>query len=521
MQKQPSSQASTSQRLATILKSARDVMRKDKGMNGEIDRLPMLTWLLFLKFIGDSERLAEEEAELVGRTHRPIIQSPYRWQDWGARGSSLTGAELIAFVSQDEAKGLDGVQRPGLLAHLRSIQSIGGESREEVIANVFKGVVNRMESGYLLREVLTLVDSIHFDSTEEVHTLSHLYESLLREMRDAAGDSGEFYTPRPLVRFLVASVDPRLGELVLDPACGTGGFLVEAYTHLAQQASTVETFEVLQKHSVEGQEAKSLPYMLAQMNLLLHGVDYPDVRYGNTLGTRISEIGDAERADVILTNPPFGGEEEASIKSNFPAGMQTSETSLLFLQYIMRKLRRRSGSGSGGRAAVIVPNGLLFSEGVAARIKQQLVTDFNLHTVVRLPNGVFAPYTPIPTNVLFFERSISPTKGVWFYELQPPDGRKNYTKTKPLQFSEFEECLAWMRAGDNRLESDAAWYVPIEEILQLDEAGTAIACNFDQRNPNSTDVLTHRHPSELLREATELEVEILELLREIQAELEK
>ena len=518
--KTPPAAVSTAQRLASILKAARDIMRKDKGMNGDLDRLPMLTWLLFLKFLDDSERIAEQEAALAGRPFEPLISAPYRWRDWGACGSAITGPELLAFINNEEAVLLDGSRGPGLLTYLRSLVSDSGAGRPEVVANVFRGVVNRMESGYLLRDVLERIDEVHFDSSDEIHTLSHLYESMLREMRDAAGDSGEFYTPRPVVRFMVEAVAPRLGEVVLDPACGTGGFLVEAYTHLAATAKTVEHRRTLQEISLKGQEAKPLPYMLAQMNLLLHGLDYPDVQYGNTLTAKLAEIGDRERVDVVLTNPPFGGEEEAAIKHNFPPDMQTSETALLFLQYIMRKLRRPVSGHGAGRAAVVVPNGLLFADGVSARIKEALVKNFNLHTIVRLPNGVFSPYTPIPTNILFFDRT-GPTAGVWYYELTPPEGRKNYTKTKPLQFEEFADCLRWFMAPAGEREgTERAWHVPIEGILQYDAAGQLINCNLDQRNPHAPEELASRPPAELLAHALEKEHEILAMLEKLRGELD-
>jgi type I restriction enzyme M protein len=295
-----------------------------------------------------------------------------------------------------------------------------------------------------------------------MHTLSHLYESMLREMRDAAGDAGEFYTPRPVVRFMVQVMDPCLGETVLDPACGTGGFLVEAYDHIAPKVTSPDQRRALQRETLFGQEAKPLPYMLAQMNLLLHGLEAPRIAYGNTLDRRVNEIGHSERVDVILTNPPFGGEEEVGIKANFPPNMQTAETALLFLQYIMRKLRVAGApvpggkpATRGGRAAVVVPNGTLFGDGISAVIKEELLKEFRLHTIVRLPQGVFAPYTDIPANLLFFERG-GPTDTIWFYEMPLPEGRKKYSKTAPLQFEEFGGALAWW--GD-RQPSPQAWAV--------------------------------------------------------------
>jgi type I restriction enzyme M protein len=313
------------------------------------------------------------------------------------------------------------------------LSSSNGDSRRDVIATVFKGVDNRMKSGYLLRDIINKVGAIHFTSSDELHTLGALYESMLREMRDAAGDSGEFYTPRAVVRFMVEVTDPRLGETVLDPASGTGGFLVEAYSYLERQVKTVGDRKKLQTETLAGCEPKSLPYLLCQMNLLLHGLDAPEIDPGNALRFKLSEIGEKERVDVILTNPPFGGEEERGIQGNFPEDRQTSETAMLFLQLIMRKLKRQPTSAKRpARAAVVVPNGTLFGDGVCARIKEELLKEFNLHTIVRLPNGVFAPYTSIPTNILFFDRS-GPTKEVWYYEQPLPEGRKNYTKTQPVQ----------------------------------------------------------------------------------------
>ena len=453
----------TRENLSALIGTARKILRKDKGLNGDVDRLPLLTWVMFLKFLDDLEIVHEQEAELDGTPYQPIIEAPYRWRDWAAREDGITGDELLAFIGQEATVRADGSTGKGLFAHLRGLAGEGEKgSQREVIANVFKGVQNRMVSGYLLRDILNKINGIHFSASEEIHTLSHLYESMLREMRDAAGDAGEFYTPRPVVRFMVQVTDPRLGETVLDPACGTGGFLVEAYDHLAPQVSAPDQRRSLQRDTLYGQEAKPLPYMLAQMNLLLHGLEAPQIAYGNTLARRVGEIGHSERVDVILTNPPFGGEEEVGIKANFPPNMQTAETALLFLQYIMRKLRVAGApvpggkpAARGGRAAVVVPNGTLFGDGVCAVIKEGMLKEFRLHTIVRLPQGVFAPYTDIPANLLFFERG-GPTDTIWYYELPLPEGRKKYSKTAPLQFDEFAPALAWWNA---REEGPQAWKV--------------------------------------------------------------
>jgi type I restriction enzyme M protein len=322
---------STVQQLGSIVKACRDIMRKDKGLNGDLDRLPMLTWVMFLKFLDDLEQVRETEAKLAGKRYKPSIEPPYRWRDWAAKQEGITGPELIAFINQDEVVRPDGTRGLGLFAYLRSLESTNGD-RRDVIARVFQGTVNRMLTGYLLRDVINKVNEIHFTSQDEIHTLGHLYETMLREMRDAAGDSGEFYTPRPVVKFIVSVINPQLGETVLDPAAGTGGFLVEAFEHLRKQAKRAQDYERLQRSTFHGVEAKTLPYLLCQMNLLLHGLEYPDIDPGNALRVPIREIGRKDRVDVIMTNPPFGGEEERGILSNFPEDKQTSETALLYLQ---------------------------------------------------------------------------------------------------------------------------------------------------------------------------------------------
>lgn len=508
----------TAQQLGTIVKSSRQIMRKDKGLNGDLDRLPMLTWIMFLKFLDDLEKMRETEAVLEGLEFQPAIEPPYRWRDWAAIEGGVTGDELIAFINNDEAVRPDGTRGIGLFAYLRALQGDDGGDRRDVIATVFKGLQNRMSNGYLLRDVIDKVNGIHFNSSEEMHTLSRLYETMLREMRDAAGDSGEFYTPRPLVRFMVEVMNPQLGETILDPACGTGGFLVEAFEYLEKQCKTVEDRETLQDGSIFGGEAKSLPYLLVQMNLLLHGLEYPKIDPENSLRFPLRELGDKDRVDVILTNPPFGGEEEKGILGNFPEDMQTAETAMLFLQLIMRKLKRpEHGSENGGRAAVVVPNGTLFSDGVCARIKEELLKTFNLHTIVRLPEGVFSPYTDIAGNLLFFDRS-GATEDIWFYQIPTPEGRKKYTKTKPMEFHEFEECLAWW---EQRKENKNSWKIKSSEVLKYNDAGKIIDVNLDIKNPNSLEAMEFKDPEELIERMINKEQKIEALLGDIMSHLKK
>jgi type I restriction enzyme M protein len=496
--------------LASIIKSCRQIMRKDKGLSGDLDRLPMLTWVMFLKFLDDMEDMRKEEAELAGKRFRPAIEAPYRWRDWAAKADGITGPELIAFINQDEAIRPDGKRGVGLFAYLRSLESTNGD-RRDVIAHVFQGTVNRMVNGYLLRDVMNKINDIHFTSKDQIHTLGLLYESMLKEMRDAAGDSGEFYTPRPLIKFIVSVVNPKVGETVLDPAVGTGGFLVEAFEHLRKQAKTAGDFKILQRETLHGIEPKPLPYLLCEMNLLLHGLEYPEIDDGNALRFPLREIGDKDRVDVIITNPPFGGEEERGILANFPEDKKTSETARLFLQLIMRKLRRLVGGSKGGRCGMVVPDGVLFGDGVAARIKEELLKDFNLHTVVRLPKGVFAPYTDIQSNLMFFDRS-GATKDVWYYEHPLPEDRKTYTKTRPLQFEEFKPCLDWWK---KREANERAWKVAAKDVLKYDEQGVLVSVNLDIKNPNSKEDLAHLPPEQLADSILQKEQRIIDLIGEI------
>lgn len=508
-QKKKDINQTTAQQMGSLIKSARDIMRKDKGLNGDLDRLPMLTWIMFLKFLDDTEQIREDEAALMGERFIPAIESPYRWRDWAAKEDGITGDELIAFINNDEAVRPDGTRGPGLFAYLRSLRGANGGDRRDVIAKVFQGTINRMVNGYLLRDVINKINTINFTSSDDIHTLSLLYESMLKEMRDAAGDSGEFYTPRPVVRFIVEVLKPQLGEVILDPAVGTGGFLVESFKFLKKQCKTAEDYEMLQKGSLLGIEAKSLPYLLCQMNLLLHGLEYPKIEFDNALNVPLREIGDRDRVDIIMTNPPFGGEEERGILGNFPEDKQTSETALLYLQLIMRKLKRPGTNGKGGRCGMVVPNGTLFGDGVCARIKKELLEEFNLHTIVRLPNGVFAPYTGIQTNLLFFDRT-GVTKEIWYYEQPLPEGRKSYTKTMPLVYEEFADCLQWW---NNREKNERAWKISVEEVIE-------IGYNLDVKNPNRKEIKTNQKPEEVISDIINKEKQIMELLIEINKALQ-
>lgn len=488
----PAPPTSPQAKLSGVIKAVRDTMRKDAGLNGELDRIPQLAWLLFLKAFDG----LEERREIVeGENFRPAIAEPYRWRDWGAdRVDGRTGETLTDFVNNE------------LLPYLRKLTGTRPDDQRDVLAAVFKETFNRMLSGYLLRDLLNKIDEVNFASSDDIHTMAHLYESMLRDMRDAAGDSGEFYTPRPVIRFMVEQINPALGERVLDPACGTGGFLVETLEHLRPKLGSVEQVRALEG-DLRGIEKKPLPYLLGMMNLLLHEIQQPHIVRANALARPVAEIRKADRVDVVLTNPPFGGEEEKTIQANFPEATRTAETAWLFLQLVQRMLDQ------AGRCAVVVPNGVLFAGGVGAKIKERMLAECNLHTVVRLPQGVFAPYTTIPTNILFFEKT-GRTKEVWFYELSPPEGRKGYTKTRPLRFEELTDCQSWWggKSRKGRSGTERAWRVSIADVEASDY-------NLDLRNPNRADDFTHRPTADLVTELMDTNEGVMQILCEIEGEL--
>lgn len=478
--------------ISSAIKSARDIMRKDAGLNGDLDRLPQLSWLLFLRAF--SERVDGFRA-MEDLDYEPALDKPYRWETWGAN-EDFTGDPFLKFVNDD------------LLPYLRGSKGDGDDDPRNVISAIFKEVNNRMLSGVLLRDLVNVVDRIDFAADDSVHTMAFVYESIMKEMRDAAGDSGEFYTPRPVIRFMVEQSFLKPGKSVLDPACGTGGFLVEAFEELKPLAKS--TVQLAQLHNnIRGIEKKPLPYLLCMMNLLLHDVDTPRIVRDNALTRMRKETSPKYRVDAVLTNPPFGGEEEESVAERFPKGYATSETAWLFLYSVIERLK------PGGRCAMVLPNGSLFeTRKSAALIKEKLLKECNLHTIVRLPQGVFAPYTQIPANLLFFEKT-GPTKETWFYEIPLPEGRRGYTKTKPMRYEEFADCAEWW-SGEHREGREAnerAWKVDAKAIR---ESGY----NLDLANPYEGDDLTHRSPQELVGELIKTEKEILGLLDEIQAELE-
>ncbi len=463
--------------LSPVIKSIQDVMRQDAGINGDAQRIEQMVWLLFLKVFD----ALEEELDLTRGNYKSPIPEHLRWRHWAADPEGITGEALLDFVNNT------------LFPKLKSLAADPVRNpRGWVVRSVFEDANNFMKSGQLLRQVINKLGGIDFNRQSERHQFNDLYEKILRDLQ-SAGNAGEFYTPRAVTQFMVDMVNPQLGERVLDPATGTGGFLVCAIEHLRKQVQNTEQ-EALLQACIGGVEKKQLPHLLCVTNLMLHGIEVPSqVLHTNTLARPLRDYTPAERVDVVLTNPPFGGIEEPGIEAGFPADVRTKETADLFLVLIKHILK------PGGRAAVVLPDGTLFGEGVKTRIKQQLLEECDLHTIVRLPNGVFAPYTGIKTNLLFFTKG-RPTQATWYYEHPYPPGMKSYNKTKPIRIDEFDAEKAWWGSEVDgfaaRVENVRAWRVGIDAVK-------AASYNLDQKNPHAPDAVSH-DPDELLRDYARL-----------------
>lgn len=452
--------------ITNTIKSIQDIMRKDVGVDGDAQRLSQLVWMLFLKIFDDRET----EWEILQDNYQSPLPEKFRWRNWAADAEGITGDDLKQFLDND------------LFPGLQNLQAKGKDQRAYVIRSVFEDAYNYMKSGQLIRQVINKIqEGVDFNKAQERHLFGDMYEQLLRDLQ-AAGNAGEFYTPRAVTEFMVRMVNPRLGEKVMDPACGTGGFLSNTIEHIRKQdVKTVED-EVTLQASIHGIEKKPLPHMLCTTNMILHGIEVPsNIRHDNTLARPLISWEPKDRVDVVITNPPFGGMEEDGIETNFPSTFRTRETADLFLVLIMQLLK------PGGRAALVLPDGFLFGEGIKTRIKEKLLHDCNLHTIVRLPNSVFAPYTSIKTNLLFFTKGI-PTNEVWFYEQTLPVDVKAYNKTKPMQVEEFEALAKWWgNEADNfslRKENKHAWKVNLSDV-------ESNKYNLDFKNPHVDEQETH------------------------------
>ncbi|MFI3189425.1 MAG: class I SAM-dependent DNA methyltransferase [Methylococcales bacterium] len=431
--------------ISNTVKSIQDIMRKDTGVDGDAQRIGQLVWMLFLKVFDDKET----EWEMTKDHYQSPIPENLRWRNWAKEPEGITGEELKNFIDNE------------LFPRLKDLKAEADDSAKYVIGSLFEDAYNYMKSGQLIREVLNKIQAgIDFNKSKERHLFGDMYEQILKGLQ-SAGNAGEFYTPRAVTEFIVNRTDPKLTEKVLDPACGTGGFLTCTIDHKRKHYAKITDDEQVLQNSIYGIEKKPLPHLLATTNMFLHGIEIPvQIRHDNTLAKALIAWTPEERVDVIITNPPFGGMEENGIESNFPKEFQTRETADLFMVLIIRLLK------DGGRAAVVLPDGFLFGEGMKTRLKEKLLTECNLHTIVRLPNGVFSPYTGIKTNLLFFTKG-TPTETIWFYEHPYPDGVKNYNKTKPMRFAEFQPEIDWW---DNRLATEQAWCVNFAELKTNAEA---------------------------------------------------
>lgn len=437
-----------------LVKRLQTIMRQDSGVDGDAQRIAQIVWILFLKVYDAKEELWE----LHDDDYESIIPEELRWREWAVDnkdGEALTGQALLDFVNYK------------LFPILKALEiDENTPKKSSIVKSVFEDAYNYMKNGVLLRQVINLIDEVDFTEYSERHAFNDIYETILKDLQ-SAGKSGEFYTPRPLTDFIAEILNPQIGEKIADFACGTGGFLTSAMNVLEKQIKTPEDKEIINK-SIYGIEKKALPHLLCMTNLLLHDIDEPNVDHDNSLGRNVRDFRDNDRYSVILMNPPYGGVEEKSIQVNFPTELQTSETADLFVALILYRLKQN------GRVGIILPDNFLFgTENSQKALKERLLNKCNLHTIVKLPAGVFAPYTSITTNILFFDKT-GATEKVDYYEIPLPEGYKSFSKTKPFKSSHLDEVRAWW---NNRVENENAYSVEIETIKNNDY-------NLDFKNPN-------------------------------------
>ena len=479
-----------------IIKSCRDIMRKDKGMNTDAQRLPQLLWMLFLKCFDDFEQEKEDLGE------KTIIKKPFRWRDYSDEENGPRGEELIEFVEDK------------LFPYLQGLHGKERRNQLDVIADIFEQQRNYMTNGYGMKEMINQINKLDFTSSKQYHLIGSVYEKLLLAMRDdSSGTFGEFYTPRPVIKFIVNMINPSLEkrETIMDPACGTSGFLIESYTHLEEQVKgNTDKNEFLLNECLFGIEPRPDPFLFGLMNMMLHGIPEPNIERVNTLETPPRDIPESTKVNIIMTNPPFGGEEQDSIKRKFPAGYQTKDTALGFLLHCIARTH------DDGRCAIILPNGPLFATGIASKIKQKLLEECNLHTIIRLPQTVFEPYTTIATNILFFDKS-QPTKEIWYYQMNVPERLRGasraknpkFTKSNPILYEDFTEIIKWNK---NKQSNQNAWKVSVEDIDDF---------NLALKNPNENKEILNFTPHELIDNILKDEERTIELLKEIKELIQK
>jgi len=489
------------------IKAACDIMRRDDGTNATVDYMEQLSWLLFLKMFEKVEEEAEEMALLEGRKYTPIIDKKFRWSNW-VRGKDWLAKpkEALREFVDDVEEEFKKISKPeNALIHFIDnilfpyLRNLSGTPEREKVADVFKEISgNKIRSVYNLLDVIEKIDHIDLSNYEDTQILSQVYEELLLQMGTEAGWGGEFYTPRPVIRFIINVIKPKIGEKIFDPFGGSAGFLVETYKYLVNTNSplTVEQAEILKNKTLYGQEKKPLPFLLGTMNLILHGITNPNYYRRNTLMEDVHNVSEEEKYDVIVTNPPFGGKENKQVQNNFPYPVQATEA--LALQYIMRKLK------IGGRAGIVLPEGqIMFGEGKFREIRKELLEKFNVFAIVSLPQGVFSAMgAGVKTCIVFFEKTGEPTKEIWYYELEG-----KFTKKQRIKDKHFEDVL---KKIETREISENSWVVPIEEIVER---------NYDltPKNPNKRDEMEYKDPKEILEEIETIDYEIGKLLEEIKS----
>ena len=450
-----------------IVKRIQNILRQDAGVNGDAQRIEQMTWMFFLKVYDTQEETWEYKAYREGKTYVSIIPEELRWRSWAVDekdGKALTGDALLSLVNDK------------LFPTLKNIEVTRETPRSKaIVKDVFEDINQYMKNGTLLRQVINIINEIEFDDAQDRHLFGDIYEGILKDLQ-SAGNAGEFYTPRALTDFIVEMLHPRLDETFGDFTSGTGGFLTSALKYLEPQINNAED-RISYQNAVMGQEWKPLPYLLSITNLLLHDVEAPNIRHCDSLATKVTDFTGKDKVDVIGMNPPYGGSTEASVKSNFPMEMRSSETADLFMVLIMYRLK------VGGRAGVIVPDGFLFgTDGAKLAIKTKMLKDFNLHTVIRLPGSIFSPYTSIATNILFFNNERAEdapdgysTKGTWFYRLDMPEGYKHFSKTKSMKLEHCNPIKEWWNDRKEIIVDDGnekSRYFSVEELIAND-------CNFD------------------------------------------
>jgi type I restriction enzyme M protein len=470
-------------------------MRNDEGLASELDYAEQTSWLLFLKYLDDMEHEWGDEALLKGKAYDPILAKPYRWQDWAAPKTkdgkpdpnARTGSDLIEFVNGK------------LVPHLKSFKdsTVLADSLQYKIGEIFSEVSNRFRSGYTLRDVLQIVDTLSFGSSEAKHELSDLYETRIKRMGNAGRNGGEYYTPRPLIRAMIQVVQPQIGETIYDGACGSAGFLCEAWEHLRRNDLSAKDWDTLQRRTFYGQEKKSLAYVLGVMNMILHGIDAPNIRHYNTLSDNVMDIQQKDRHDIVLANPPFGGGERREVQQNFP--IRSSETAYLFLQHFIRKLK------AGGRGAVVIKNTFLSNtDNASIELRRELLASCNLHTVLDCPSGTFQG-AGVKTVVLFFDKG-APTRSIWYYQLDP--GR-SMGKTTPLNDADLVEFMALQKT---KAGSEKSWTIDVADV-------DATTCDLSVKNPHAPEAAPQRTPQQIIDDMLARDIETAQLLAKVRGML--